>query len=85
MTAALQVTDLSARYARGPQVLHSLSLSLPAGQVLALLGPGGAGKTTLAQALLAPAIGPQQTMRLVGLVTMALTIPLTWRRAIRTA
>jgi len=53
VTTALKVTDLSARYGRGPQVLHNLSLSLPAGEVLAVHGPGGAGKTTLAQALLA--------------------------------
>ncbi len=58
------------------------------GRVMGIMILGFAGGLpfgALAQALLAPAIGPQQTMRLVGLVTMALTIPLTWRRAIRTA
>lgn len=46
---------------------------------------GGLPFGALAQAVLAPAIGPVLTMRVVGLVTMAITIPLTWRRSIRTA
>lgn len=46
---------------------------------------GGLPFGATAQALLAPAIGPVMTMRTVGLVTMAITIPLTWRRVIRTA
>ncbi len=46
---------------------------------------GGLPFGALTQALLAPAIGPVLTMRTVGLVTMAITIPLTWRKVIRTA
>ncbi len=46
---------------------------------------GGLPFGAATQALLAPAIGPVLTMRTVGLVTMAITIPLTWRRVIRTA
>lgn len=53
MTSALQISDLCAHYGRGPRVLHSLSMRLGAGEVVAVLGPGGGGKTTLAQALLA--------------------------------
>jgi predicted MFS family arabinose efflux permease len=46
---------------------------------------GGLPFGAATQAVLAPAIGPVLTMRTVGLVTMAITIPLTWRSVIRTA
>lgn len=58
------------------------------GRVMGIMTLGFAGGLpfgALTQALLAPAIGPVMTMRVVGLVTMAITIPLTWRRIIRTA
>lgn len=58
------------------------------GRVMGIMILGFAGGLpfgALAQALLAPAIGPVLTMRVVGLITMAITIPLTWREAIRTA
>ncbi len=46
MTApALELHDISAGYGR-IQVLHGVSLRVPAGTVYALLGPNGAGKTT---------------------------------------
>jgi len=44
---------------------------------------GGLPFGALTQALLAPAVGPVLTMRIVGLVTMAITIPLLMRPAIR--
>ncbi len=58
------------------------------GRVMGIMILGFAGGLpfgALTQALLAPAIGPVMTMRVVGLLTMAVTIPLTWRRVIRTA
>ncbi|MGI9597340.1 MAG: MFS transporter [Acidimicrobiales bacterium] len=58
------------------------------GRVMGIMILGFAGGLpfgALTQALLAPAIGPQLTMRVVGLATMAITIPLTWRKVIRTA
>ncbi|MGI8586934.1 MAG: ABC transporter ATP-binding protein [Chloroflexia bacterium] len=35
-------------YSSGPEVIHDLSLQIEPGQVVALVGPSGAGKTTLA-------------------------------------
>jgi MFS family permease len=45
---------------------------------------GGLPFGALTQAVLAPAVGPVLTMRYVGLATMAITIPLLFRAAVRT-
>jgi iron complex transport system ATP-binding protein len=46
--AALSLRGLSFAYAAGaPEVLHDVSLDVPAGSITALLGPNGSGKTTL--------------------------------------
>jgi branched-chain amino acid transport system ATP-binding protein len=42
---ALELRDITAGYGR-IEVLHGVSLAVPAGSVYALLGPNGAGKTT---------------------------------------
>ena len=44
---------------------------------------GGLPFGALTQAVLAPAVGPQLTMRYVGLATMCITIPLLFRPSIR--
>ena len=44
-TPALELRGINAGYGR-IEVLHDVSLSVPAGTVYALLGPNGAGKTT---------------------------------------
>jgi len=50
MSAALELTDVRAGYGR-IEVLRSISLVVPAGSVVALLGPNGVGKTTTLRAI----------------------------------
>ena len=45
----LVVDGVSFAYGDGPPVLHSVDLTIPAGERLALVGPTGAGKSTLAK------------------------------------
>jgi ATP-binding cassette subfamily B protein/subfamily B ATP-binding cassette protein MsbA len=45
---ALDYRDVSFSYRTGPEVLSSVNLSIPAGETVAIVGPTGAGKTTLA-------------------------------------
>jgi ATP-binding cassette subfamily B protein len=45
----VDVDRVSFAYADGPPVLHDVSLRIPAGSRLALVGPTGAGKSTLAK------------------------------------
>ena len=51
MTAALQIRSLEVTYQGVLQVLQGLSLEVPVGQVVALLGANGAGKTTTLKAI----------------------------------
>ncbi|MEO0731066.1 MAG: ABC transporter ATP-binding protein, partial [Pseudomonadota bacterium] len=44
--------DVSFSYGRGAAALHGVSLTIPAGQKIGLVGRSGAGKTTLTNALL---------------------------------
>lgn len=53
LAGRIECADVSFSYARGgARVLDSVSLSIPAGQRVALVGPTGAGKSTLAKLLL---------------------------------
>jgi len=45
----LEIERVSFAYGDGPRVLHDVSLRIPAGSRLALVGPTGAGKSTLAK------------------------------------
>lgn len=50
----------------GVQVLHDLSLALPAGQVVGLLGPSGCGKTTLMRAIVGAQIVASGQVTVLG-------------------
>jgi branched-chain amino acid transport system ATP-binding protein len=51
MTAALEIRDLEVVYQGVIQAISNLSLSVPEGKVVALLGANGAGKTTTLKAI----------------------------------
>ena len=51
MAAALEIRDLAVVYQGVIQALSSLSLSVPEGRIVALLGANGAGKTTTLKAI----------------------------------
>jgi len=50
-TNSLEFRDVSVGYDGGPPVLQNISLTIRAGEVIALVGPSGAGKTTLVDLL----------------------------------
>ncbi|MDQ2695556.1 MAG: ABC transporter ATP-binding protein/permease [Pseudomonadota bacterium] len=52
ITTAVELRDVCFAYGSGPPVLDHVSLSVPAGGKVALVGASGGGKTTLVQVLL---------------------------------
>ncbi|WP_239477357.1 ABC transporter ATP-binding protein [Streptomyces sp. CS147] len=49
--AAVRLRGVSFHYADGPAVLDGIDLDIPAGRHIAVVGPSGAGKTTLASVI----------------------------------
>src|SRR5215469_10722035 len=47
IAGSIEFRNLSFTYATGPEVLHNLSLEIPAGSSLAITGPTGSGKSSL--------------------------------------
>jgi len=65
MTAALELDAVVGGYGR-VEVLHGVSLVVPAGSVVALLGPNGAGKTTTLRAISGTVPVTRGTIRVNG-------------------
>lgn len=81
---ALSVTASDVRYAyrTGPEVLHGISLSVPAGGHVAIVGETGCGKTTFAK-LMSRLADPRGGQILVGGVDLREAAPDERRMAIR--
>ncbi len=43
----VEITNLTKQYNNGPVAINNLSLTIPRGKIIGLLGPNGSGKTTL--------------------------------------
>jgi len=65
MTMALELDDVHAGYGR-IEILHGVNLKVPAGSVVALLGPNGVGKTTTLRAISGTLPVTSGTIRLNG-------------------
>lgn len=65
MSVVVSLEDLKVRYGRAP-VLHGVSLSIEEGQVYALLGRNGAGKSSLVRCLLGQRKASSGRLRLLG-------------------
>jgi ATP-binding cassette subfamily C protein CydD len=70
---------VSFRYPEGRQAVQELVLEIPPGETLALVGPSGAGKTTLINLLLG-FLQPHSGRILVGGVPLEEIAPEAWRR-----
>jgi peptide/nickel transport system ATP-binding protein len=57
--AAIEVKNVSFRYPHGPWVLKNVSLTIEAGESVALVGPSGYGKSTLAK-IIAGYLSPEE-------------------------
>ena len=66
MTALVRVEGLSGGYAPGDGALQDVSFTAEAGQIVAVLGPNGGGKTTLFRALLGELPLRQGSVELAG-------------------
>jgi ATP-binding cassette, subfamily B, bacterial len=76
----VRLEDVSFAYDQGPEVLHDVSLSLDAGTTLALIGPTGAGKSTVAK-LIARFYDPQEGRVTLDGVDLRQVRPADLRRA----
>lgn len=71
MTAALEIKDLHAWYGES-HILHGISISVPKGQVVTLLGRNGAGRTTTLRAIMGLTGERKGSIKVHGEETIAL-------------
>lgn len=62
MTKLLEVRNLSFSYPKGSQVLDSINFTLNQGEIMALIGPNGGGKTTLLKILVGEYSSSQENL-----------------------
>ena len=79
----IRFSGVSFRYeeSRGPATVEALDLVIPAGSMVAIVGPTGAGKTTLADLLLG-LIVPQSGVITVDGVPLGESTRASWRRSL---
>jgi len=75
----VQFDQVSFAYDQGREVLHDVSFSIEPGQTLAILGPSGAGKTTIVNLLLRLYEGAHGSIRIDGRPLESL--PRSWLRS----
>ena len=66
MSTLVEARDLACGYEAGRPVLSDVTFSVPAGSIVAVLGPNGGGKTTLLKALLGQTPQRSGEVRLEG-------------------
>lgn len=75
MSNAIEVTNVSHSYG-SKKVLEDISLSIPSGNVVAILGENGAGKTTLVKSLLGLIRPNKGSIKVLGLDPRTDSLPL---------
>lgn len=80
-TAKLDLVDLTFSYPTGPVVLDSITLHIPAGQYVGVVGASGAGKSTLIELILGLRRPDTGSIRLDGIDTIS-SAGSEWRRRI---
>ncbi len=66
MSLAIELRDVGFSYEHGRPVLRNVDLGIPAGQLVAIAGPNGGGKTTLVRIVLGLARPTEGSARLFG-------------------
>ena len=66
MNTLVEARDLACGYEAGRPVLSDVTFAVPAGSIVAVLGPNGGGKTTLLKALLGQTPQRSGTVRIEG-------------------
>ena len=84
LSRGIEVRDVTFRYGAGEPALRNVSLTIPAGSSLALVGDNGAGKSTLVK-LLSRLYDPETGAVLVDGVPLAEIDPVLWRERMSAA
>jgi ATP-binding cassette, subfamily B, bacterial len=79
---SVEARDVHYRYRTGPEVLHGISLRVPAGGHVAIVGETGCGKTTFVK-LMSRMADPKEGAILVGGVSLREAAPDSRRAAVR--